>query len=119
MKQKLSIASLTLVLAGGLLLATAPQAQAACNPFANRPTYGGNLLTGTGGSTGCSSSQWGDVLLRDDQTFTPDDTIAQSGPVHGSFSRQVSKFNPGNGQYYIETRLSTGAKAKSANRSVG
>lgn len=121
MKRSISnVASLTLLTAGAWLVFT-PQAQAACNPFANTPTYSAStdVLKGTGGQgTSCSSGSSADVLLRHDKSFVPDTTVAQTSGT-GNFSKTVSKTNPENGQYYTETRSSSGAKARSANKSVG
>lgn len=106
-------------IAAGLILVTSGQAQAACTPFANRPSYIGNTLTGWGGQNGCGSTQSAIVYLRHDRTLLPDTTMSQSPRRYGNFEWPVTTLNPPNGQYYTETRSSTGAKARSANRSVG
>jgi hypothetical protein len=115
-----NVAALAMVTAGAWFVLT-PQAQAACNPFAYTPTYSAStdVLKGTGGQgSTCGSGTSADVLLRHDRTWSPDTTMAQTSGT-GNFSKTVSKSNPENGQYYTETRSSSGAKARSANKSVG
>ncbi len=119
MKRPLTNLATLVVLAGGALLFLAPQAQAACNPFAYTPTYSSDTLYGKGGQgSTCSSGSSARVLLRHHHAFAPDVTVGETS-ASGNFTRTVAKVNPENGQYYTETRSSSGALARSSNRHIG
>jgi hypothetical protein len=114
-KQALPAAILTAAVAGGIGVVASPAwasgdvTTQACVLNASGVSVKNNLLTGTGGRSGCSNTATLKISLYEEIPWWPDDMLASITKSGTNFSETISASCttlPGN--YYVEVTSSTG-----------